>query len=430
MSLLSRSCGAAALAALACLEPAAALRKSAGSKRGHADASSLLNGVPLYRHTQGPAAEDQDGAAAANGWMVAFGPDATDATLEAYCEQSGPCTSIGHPSKGGIPFVTVAASEAALSASIDTHRAHIAFIEQDAEAVDFKVSSLDASVSSKGDGPWFLSAINRPRARSAGKGVNVYVLDSGVRVTHKQFGGRAIPLYDARARPPKVCDPTDRTCARDRRGHGTHVAGTVGAQKWGVAPEATIMVMNRGSTLADGYSCMDWLVQHRKRPAVLQLSWGIYEPSEVARAAVDATVAAGIVVVAGAGNNKKEACGFTFAMVPNAITVAASDIKFKRSSFSNFGECVDIFAPGTSINSLDYESDTDLKRLSGTSMAGPFVAGASALLLSLHPDWSPAQVRAELRRTAKVNAIEDAKQEPNYFLQVGPDRTNETETVG
>lgn len=300
----------------------------------------------------------------------------------------------------------------------------IEYVEQDAVAEDF--GRLDESLQRKGDGPsWALTRINAPRARGGnqGRGVNVYVLDTGVRVTHKEFGGRAIPLIDARkGLPPKMCEPTDkRSCARDTNGHGTHVAGSVAAKTWGVAPEATIFAMQRGRSLSDGYGCMDWLTQNRKRPAVLQLSWGRYEISEVAKAAVDAVVEVGITVVAGAGNDKKDACGFTFAYIPNAIAVGATDFHTVRASFSNYGRCVDMWAPGDKITSCGIEDDESTSRKGGTSMAGPHVAGAAALLLNGNPDWSPARIIEELQATAKVDAVEDAQQTPSYFLQVGPD---------
>lgn len=378
-----------------------ALRKTRAKRQG----SAHLAGVPVYRAEQSHALADQ--------WMVAFGPEATDATLKAFCSQDVPCKTMGHPDEGGIPFVVVKGSEGMLESSIAARQSSVAFVEQDAEAEDFVDATSDQEVM-----PWGLSAIGVPTARNRGAGVNVYVLDGGIRVTHSDFGGRAIPLYDADVSPPMVCDSSDTTCAGDDRGHGTHVAGSVGGATYGVAPASTLWAMRRGLSLADGYGCIDWLVQNRQTPAVLQMSWGGSSFSEVARAAVDAAVATMITVVVSAGNSRVDACTWTFAGFPNAIAVASSDSSSSRSYFSNYGPCIDIFAPGSDIISAAHTSDDGSAVMSGTSMASPYVAGAAALILHDNPGMSPVQVLQELVSDSAKDHIIDA-QSDNYLLWVG-----------
>jgi len=372
-----------------------------------------VEGVKVFRA--------QGAEALADEWMVAFGPEATDETLAQFCKQSGPCKYMGHPDKGGVPFVVVQGSEEALGSKLATHgtagKSGILYVEQDAEAVD--TGRLEETLLRKAPAtPWNIREIGSPTTRSAGKGVNVYVLDSGVRVTHQAFGGRAIPFYDANVVPPQVCNSADVECAKDERGHGSHVAGIVGAEFYGVAPASTIFAMQRGKALSDGYASMDWLVQNRKRPAVLTLSWGGLLNSEVAKAAVDAAVAAGMVAVAGAGNNAVDACEFTFAFIPSVISVASMDPFFKRSPFSNYGECVDIFAPGSMITSLSHESDDGTDKRSGTSMAGPHVAGAAALLLEANPEMTSSEILAQLKSVAEEGRLSDVRGPTNLFLQL------------
>jgi len=372
-------------------------------RRGAKTASTTLAGISVH-HTE-------DKNALADQWMVSFNEKASDATIRAFCAQAG-CTAMGHPDEGGFAYAVVRSSASGLETSLAAHTAGVEMVEQDAIAEDFEEeSSAGAS--------WSLGAIGVPQSRSKGKGVNVYVLDSGVRVSHKDFGGRAFPLYDASFSPPKVCDQTDVRCARDDRGHGSHVAGSVGGETFGVAPGSTIFAMQRGSSLSDGFGCIDWLAQNRKRPAVLQMSWGTHSYRQLGEAAVDAAVAAGITVTVASGNMNMDSCEWTFGGVPSAIAVASTDSQMRRSSFSNYGPCINILAPGSDIVSVDHTTDFTSSTLSGTSMAAPHVAGAAALLLEANPDLSPEQVLAELLANSAKDFIIDAKSD-NYFLNVGP----------
>jgi len=379
-----------------------------GLRKGRTDQkqrAAMLAGVSVHYAEEAGAIEDQ--------WMVSFGKKATDATLNVFCAQVG-CTTVGHPDEGGLAVAVVKASQQQLHGGIEAHADLIEYIEQDAIAEDFDDVVQDSP-------SWGLDAIGVPTSLRQGQGVNVYVLDSGVRVTHEDFGGRAIPLYDAaNFDTPTVCDPADTSCAFDNRGHGSHVAGSVGGTRYGVAPGSTILAMQRGRSLSDGYSCIDWLTVNRQRPAVLQMSWGTGSQSSVGYAAVDAAVAAGLVTVVASGNSREDACKWTFGGVPSAIAVASTDSRGRRSSFSNFGPCIDIFAPGSDIQAADFSSDTGISTKSGTSMAAPHVSGAAALILEEEPSMSPADVLLRLQADAWEGFIIDSLSENNHFLRVGP----------
>merc|ERR1719367_877081 len=339
--------------------------------------------------------------------------------LEAFCSEGVACLNRGHPDEGGIAFVTVRAQEQALHAGIAARSADIQFLEQDILAEDDSYGdTVESADSVEQSVPWGLVAIGVPNARTTGRGVNVYVLDSGIRASHQEFGGRAIPTADGSWIPPAICNPGEEWCSKDYRGHGTHVAGTVGGRTFGVAPAATIRAINRGDSMAHAYACVDWIAQNRVRPAVLTMSFGTQSNDESAVTAVDAAIAASITVTVSAGNDRFDACRKTWAFVPSAITVGSTTSTNGRSSFSNFGTCVDIFAPGSDTISCDYKGDTLSKSASGTSMATPHVAGAAALILEASPASSPSSVREELIRTAKRNVLTDVKESPNLFLQV------------
>lgn len=234
----------------------------------------------------------------------------------------------------------------------------------------------------------------------SGANVHAYIIDTGIRATHVEFTNRIGTGYDF---VNNDADPDD--C----HGHGTHVAGTVGGSVYGVAKDVTIHAVKALNctgfgTYSDIIAAIDWVTINHIKPAVINMSLGggYYQPVN------DAVTNAhnnGIVVVVAAGNSAADACNTSPASAPDAITVASSDINDSRSSFSNIGACVDIFAPGGLITSAHNTSDTDVTTMSGTSMASPHVAGVAALYLEADPAASPGSVVNLLVTNASTNKI-------------------------
>jgi len=269
-----------------------------------------------------------------------------------------------------------------------------------------------------------LSRVGTETRRATGKGSHVYVLDTGVRISHTDFEGRAKSGAESLGEV-SACEETDGSCAADAQGHGTHCAGTVGGKKYGVAPQATIygvkVLGDDGSGSLEGImSGMDWVAESGNRPAVASMSLGSNSKVEAFGDAVDAVFEAGVVVVVAAGNSNMDACGFSPAWVPNAITVGSTDSLDQRSSFSCYGSCVDIWAPGSAITSASHTSDNGDATHSGTSMACPHVAGAVAALFEENPGMTSSTAMQELNRFSQSNYISDLSDaDVNVFLWVG-----------
>ncbi|MFE7326413.1 S8 family serine peptidase [Streptomyces sp. NPDC057565] len=253
----------------------------------------------------------------------------------------------------------------------------------------------------------------------AGEGVTAYIIDTGVRITHSDFGGRASYGYDA--------IDNDNT-AQDGNGHGTHVAGTVAGSAYGVAKKAKIVAVrvlnNSGSgTTAQVVAGIDWVTAHAVKPAVANMSLGGGADS-VLDAAVRNSIASGITYAVAAGNESTNASTKSPARVTEAITVGSTTSTDARSSFSNYGSVLDIFAPGSSITSSWNTSDSATNTISGTSMATPHVAGAAALYLADHPADTPAQVSAGLVAAASTGVVTSpGTGSPNRLLNVGSGTT-------
>ncbi|GAA4593711.1 subtilisin family serine protease [Actinoplanes octamycinicus] len=250
--------------------------------------------------------------------------------------------------------------------------------------------------------------------RSA-KDVTAYVIDTGVRVSHKDFGGRASNGWD-------FVDG-DKT-ANDCNGHGTHVAGTIGGSTYGVAKDVKIVAVKvldcAGSgSYSDFIAGVDWVTKNAKLPAVANMSIG-GPVSKALDDAVNRSIAKGVTYAIAAGNDNKNACKFSPADTANAITVGAVDSADKRASFSNYGTCVDIFAPGVNIKSAGKGSNSATATMSGTSMASPHVAGAAVLVLGAHPEWTPQQVRDDLVEHAGAGLVRNpGTGSPNKVLYTG-----------
>ena len=240
--------------------------------------------------------------------------------------------------------------------------------------------------------------------------VNAYIIDTGILNSHSDFGGRSVSGIDT------VDNDGDAT---DCNGHGTHVAGTVGGSTWGIAKEVNLIgvrVLNcQGSGSNSGVIAgMDWVADNHVKPAVANMSLG-GGASSTTDAAVQRLTDAGVTTVVAAGNDNSNACNYSPARAASAITVGSTTSSDSRSSFSNYGNCLDIYAPGSNIKSAWSNGGTNT--ISGTSMAAPHVAGVAALYLAENPNASVSQVTQAITDAATPGKVSDAKSgSPNLLL--------------
>lgn len=314
---------------------------------------------------------------------------------------------VKHVYKHAMNGFSVEMSEADAEAMAQDYR--VLFVEEDG------VMSADATQSNP---PWGLDRIdqrNLPLNATynynwTGSGVRVYVIDTGIRTSHNQFGGRASAVFDAFGGNGQDCN-----------GHGTHVAGTVGGSTYGVAKSSLLRAVRvldcNGSGATSGVIAgVDWVRQNFIAPAVANMSLG-GGASSALDTAVNNLSNAGVTIAVAAGNSNADACTSSPARAVNAITTGATTTSDARASFSNFGTCVDIFAPGSGILSAWYTSNTATATLSGTSMASPHVAGVAALYKQANPSASATTVRNALVNNATTNVISGAGSgSPNRLL--------------
>ena len=290
--------------------------------------------------------------------------------------------------------------------------ADVAYIEQD------QVFTINDTQTGP---PWGLDRIDQrslPLSNSYtyatdGQGVHAYIIDTGIRSSHTEFSGRIGAGYDA----------VDGGAPDDCNGHGTHVAGTVGGSTYGVAKRVTlhgvrVLDCNGSGTTSGVVAGINWVTTNSTTtpPAVANMSLG-GGASQTLDTALRNSVAAGVVHVVAAGNETADACNSSPAREPLAITVGATNSSDQRASFSNYGTCLDIFAPGVNILSSWYTGDSAAGSLSGTSMASPHVAGVVALHLASSPSASPADVAASLNNAATTGTVSDpGSGSPNRLL--------------
>ncbi|MDD9317388.1 S8 family peptidase [Acinetobacter lactucae] len=283
------------------------------------------------------------------------------------------------------------------------------------------VMKIDATTQSNPD--WGLDRIDQKTLPlnsaysylQTGSGTTAYIVDTGILSTHQQFSGRVLSGYTA------ISDGNGTT---DCNGHGTHVAGTVGGSTYGVAKNVSLVPIRILGCDGSGASSnviagLDWILKNGKKPAVVNMSLGGGASTSL-DSAVENLFNNGYVMVVAAGNSNADACSASPARVSKAITVAATDNTDTRASYSNYGSCVDIFAPGSQINSSWIGSNTATKVLNGTSMATPHAAGVVAQMLQSTPSATPQTISTNLLNQASSNVVKNPSGSPNRLLYKSP----------
>lgn len=290
-------------------------------------------------------------------------------------------------------------------------------------AIDYVAQDAEVTMSgTQNDATWGLDRLDQTDTAgdgtytypdSAGAGVTAYIIDTGADLDHPDFGGRMSSGYDA------VDNDDD---ASDCQGHGTHVAGTIGGETWGVAKQADLVAVrvldcNGSGSYAGVIAGIDWVAQNAQKPAVANMSLG-GGFNQGLNDAVSAAIGAGVTFAVAAGNDyAQDACDSSPASTPDALTVGATDSSDARANFSNIGSCVDVFAPGVDITSTWLDGGTNT--ISGTSMASPHVAGVAALHLGENPDATPAQVGEAITGNALSGKVSDpGTGSPNLLLNI------------
>ncbi len=333
-------------------------------------------------------------------YIVVFKDSVSDPAAEAANIMRGLNGRVHHTYTSALKGFSATLPDAALQAI--RNNPLVDYVEQD------QTVSLNTGGTFQNQATWGLDRIDqadRPldslyHFNSTGSGVNAFIIDTGIRSDHGEFTGRLKPGHNVIA---------DTNGTNDCNGHGTHVAGTVGGSTWGVVKAVSLIPVRvldcKGSGTWSGVIAgIDWVAGSSLRPAVANMSLGGGKSTAV-NAAVAGAVSQGVTMVVAAGNSNADACSYSPASEPSAITVGASTSSDARASYSNYGSCLDIFAPGNSITSAWNTSTTATDTISGTSMAAPHVTGVAALALAANMSASPAAVASFLTTNATSNKI-------------------------
>lgn len=336
-------------------------------------------------------------------YIVVFTSDVRNPAQEAANVLRGSNATLHHTFNNALKGFAASIPAAALPAL--QNNPLVDYIEQDQSV------SLNQTTSPQSGATWGLDRIDQAslpldtqyRFNGTGAGTTAFIIDTGIRADHVEFTGRVLPGYNVVA---------DTNGTNDCNGHGTHVSGTVGGSTWGVAKGVNLVPVRvldcTGSgTLSGVIAGIDWVAGSTQRPAVANMSLGSAKSSTV-NAAVAGAYNKGVTMVVAAGNSNADACNYSPSSEPTAITVGATTNTDARASYSNYGACLDVFAPGSSITSAWNTSSTASNTISGTSMASPHVAGVAALALQANPSSSPAQIASFITTYATLNKVTSA----------------------
>jgi subtilisin family serine protease len=305
-------------------------------------------------------------------------------------------------------------SEAARNGLMRDHR--VVRVEQDGVVTTTSTIQEDAT--------WGLDRIDQRELpldgtyvyNDEGSGVSVYIIDTGIYYSHNEFQGRAVFGFDAFS---------DNREGEDCNGHGTHVAGTVGGAEYGVAKDANLVAVrvldcNGSGSFSGVIAGMDWVAENAAGPSVANMSLGGGSSDSIDEA-VEKMFDAGVPVIVAAGNGNRggreqDACNYSPAGASKAYTVGATNSSDSKTSWSNYGDCVDMFAPGASITSAWHTSNTATNTISGTSMAAPHVAGVAALFLQNNTNAGSQEVYDVITQTSTQNIVTNSRTAENHLV--------------
>lgn len=393
----------------------------------------------LDQDPQAEEAEEEEEDLKVKNWIIQLVPDASGEDIDKVCLHAYnisriKCARKGRPSLGGIGFLVVRMNSQDLESLIESVET-IAFTEEDAvvhATYDNVTVAPKDTAQTRGDQKIKSWALDRIDARyglddsyetalnTTGRNVHIYILDTGIDTSHPDFEGRAIPTLDATV-VGEECKGNPM-CALDLNGHGTNVAGAAGSKTFGVAKASTLHAVKvlgddgRGMT-SNTLAAMDWIASNAEVPAVVTMSFVREGASSAQQVAIEHLATRDITVVVAAGNDDADACQYSPASVSSAITVGSIGIQDDRSDFSNFGGCVDMWAPGSDVPTTGLKHDWE--RSSSTSIAASFVAGGAALVLSFNAKLTHLKVEHVIGKMATRDVLFNAKNSSNLLLYVG-----------
>jgi len=383
------------------------------------------NNAPLS-HSTADNAEQVDGEVIPGQYIVVFKKGTNNASQRANQMARGVNGEVKHVYNSAIQGFTVQLPPQASQRAVQAlqNNPHVSFVEQD-RIIRNRPNVVNTEFRRFFSTPdyttnvWGLDRIDQRylpldgdyRFVNNGSGVTVYVIDSGIYYDHNEFEGRASFGFD-------VIDQNNN--GLDCNGHGTHVAGTIGGKTYGVAKRVNLVSVrvlgcDNTGTISDVIAGINWITEKADGPSIANMSLGSGRSTAMDNA-IRNSIESGITYVTSAGNSNADACYYSPARVSEAITVGATEQNDNRSSFSNHGNCIDIFAPGTGIISTWIDGDDSIATLNGTSMAAPHVSGVAALLLQRNPGITQSELFSLILKNSTKGIVSNSLSENNHLI--------------